>query len=114
MKKAPLRGEIWLADLDPIRGHEQGGKRPVLIISADAYNSGPAGLAVALPLTKTNRGVPMHPSLAPGEGGLKTQSYILCDAVRSISKDRLIKRWGAATPDTLHQIEDRLRILMGL
>jgi mRNA interferase MazF len=114
MKKEPFRGEIWLADLDPTRGHEQGGKRPVLIISADIYNTGPAGLVVALPLTKTHRGIPLHLPLAPREGGLKTRSAVLCDAVRSISKDRLLKRWGVVTPNTIHEIEDRLRILMGL
>jgi len=91
----PLRGEIWLADLDPTRGHEQAGKRPVLVISADIYNSGPAGLVVVLPLTKTDRGIPLHLQIAPPEGGLKASSSILCDSIRSISKNRLTKRFGA-------------------
>lgn len=110
----PLRGEIWLADLDPTRGHEQGGKRPVLVISADIYNSGPAGLVVVLPLTKTHRGIPLHLQIAPPEGGIKSASSILCDAVRSISKDRLVKRWGAVSKTVLLGIEDRIKILLGL
>ncbi len=110
----PIRGEIWLAELDPIRGHEQGGRRPVLVISADIYNSGPAGLVVVLPLTKTHRGIPLHLQIAPPEGGIKGASSILCDAVRSISKDRLVKRWGAVSTSVLLGVEDRIKILLGL
>lgn len=110
----PVRGEIWLADLDPIRGHEQGGKRLVFVISVDIYNSGPAGLVVVLPLTKTHRGIPLHLQIVPPEGGVKNPSSILCDAVRSITKDRLVKRWGMVSPAVIRGIEDRLRILLGL
>jgi mRNA interferase MazF len=112
--KAPVRGEIWLADLDPIRGHEQGGKRPVLVISADIYNSGPAGLVVVLPLTKTHRGIPLHLQITPPEGGTKSPSSILCDAMRSISKDRLVNKWGVVSARILRDIEDKLRILWEL
>ena len=110
----PLRGEIWLADLDPIRRHEQGGKRPVLIVSTDLYNAGPAGLVVVLPLTKTHRAIPLHVRITPPEGGVKNASSILCDAVRSISKSRLVKPWGAVSAPVLESIDDRLRILLDL
>jgi len=110
----PARGEIWLAVLDPVRGHEQGGRRPVLIISADIYNAGPAGLVAVFPLTKTHRGIPLHVPVHPPEGGLKVSSAILTDAIRSISKDRLIKRWGHVSQSTMKIIEDRLRIFLDL
>jgi mRNA-degrading endonuclease toxin of MazEF toxin-antitoxin module len=42
----PARGEVWLADLDPAYGHEQAGRRPVLVISVDSFNAGASGLAV--------------------------------------------------------------------
>lgn len=114
MTTYPNRGEIWLADLEPIRGHEQGGKRPVLIISSDIYNAGPAQLVVALPLTKTHRGIPMHVRISPPEGGVKNASSILCDAVRSISKERLVQRWGAVSHSVMTNVEDRLRTLLDL
>ncbi len=41
---APGRGEVWLADLNPTRGHEQAGRRPVLVVSEDLFNRGPAGV----------------------------------------------------------------------
>jgi len=48
---APRRGEVWFADLNPTLGHEQSGRRPILIVSADAYNTSRVGLVIALPLT---------------------------------------------------------------
>ena len=110
----PSRGEVWLADLNPTRGHEQAGRRPVLIVSEDLFNLGPAGLVVVLPLTSTRRGVPAHVPLTPPEGGLKTRCVILCDAIRSIAKERLVQQWGRVSPSTMALVEDRLRILLGL
>ncbi len=110
----PRRGEIWLVDLDPTRGHEQAGKRPVLVISEDLFNQGPADLVIVLPLTSTDRGIPTHIPIKPPEGGLRTLSVVLCDAVRSIAKARLLRRWGSVSASTLASVEDRLRILMGL
>lgn len=111
---APARGDVWLADLNPIRGHEQAGRRPVLILSEDIFNRGPAGLVIVLPLTSTIRPIPSHVRLRPPEGGLKNESAILCEAIRSISKERLLERWGAVEPATMAVVEDRLRILLRL
>jgi mRNA interferase MazF len=115
MPALPNRGEIWLADLNPIRGHEQAGTRPVLIISTNSFNHGPAGLVFVLPLTRTDRRIPIHVPIDAPEGGVSARSYILCDAVRSIAKDRLGPRpWGNISVATLRKVEDNLRILMEL
>jgi mRNA interferase MazF len=105
---------VWLADLDPTRGREQAGKRPVLVVSEDLFNRGPAGLVIVLPITSTIRPIPTHVPLDPPEGGLKVKSSILCDAVRSISKDRFVACWGGVQASTLAAVSDRLRILMRL
>ena len=111
----PNRGEIWLADLNPTRGHEQAGSRPVLIVSANTFNHGPAGLVFALPLTRTDRRIPLHVPIEPPEAGVTARSFILCDALRSIAKDRLGPRpWGAVSSTTLERVEDTLRVLMEL
>ncbi|OYV95604.1 MAG: growth inhibitor PemK, partial [Planctomycetia bacterium 21-64-5] len=47
----PVRGEVWTVNLDPVRGHEQAGTRPALIVSVNRFNHGPAGLVVVLPIT---------------------------------------------------------------
>jgi mRNA interferase MazF len=110
----PARGEVWLADLNPVRGHEQAGRRPVLVVSEDLFNQGPAGLAIILPMTSTIRGIPSHVPIAPPEGGVKNRTAILCEGVRSVSIERLVARWGAVDPRTLAAVEDRLRILLRL
>ena len=110
----PARGEIWTVDLDPTRGHEQSGMRPALILSVDLFNQGPADLIVLLPITSQAKGIPFHVAVQPPEGGLKVVSYIKCEDVRSVAKDRLSKRWGTITPQTMTKVEDRIRILLGL
>jgi mRNA interferase MazF len=115
MASLPNRGEIWLADLNPTRGHEQAGARPVLIISTNMLNHGPADLVFMLPLTRTDRRIPIHVPIDPPEGGVSARSYILCDAVRSIARERLGSRaWGSVSSSTLRKVEDTLRILMDL
>lgn len=108
------RGEIWLADLHPTRGREQSGRRPVLVLSVDFFNAGPADLVVVLPLTSTQRDIPLHVRVSKGEGGTRNDSAILCEAIRSISKDRLISRWGSLSREVMAEVEDRLRILLDL
>jgi mRNA interferase MazF len=105
---------VWLTDLNPTRGHEQSGRRPVLVVSEDLFNRGPAGLVIVLPMTSTLRNVPSHVPVDPPEGGVKRRSAALCEAIRSISSDRLVVRWGAVGRDTMAAVEDRLRILMRL
>jgi mRNA interferase MazF len=71
------RGEVWLADLNPTRGHEQAGKRPVAVVSEDRLNNGPAGLVIVLPITSTIRPIPSHVVVAPPEGGLAVRSAVI-------------------------------------
>jgi mRNA interferase MazF len=65
-------------------------------------------------MTSTLHPVPSHVPVSPPEGGLKKKSAVLCDAIRSISTDRLIVRWGTLNRRTIAEIEDRLRILLRL
>lgn len=110
----PTRGEIWTASLDPVQGHEQAGRRPVVVVSVDLYNRGPADLVLACPVTSTRRGVLYHVPVDPPEGGLSRPSDILCDAVRSLAKERLHCRLGTVSRRTMTAIEERLRIVPGL
>ena len=110
----PRRGEIWLADLHPTRGREPTGRRPALVLPVDFFNAGPADLIVVLPFTSTERGIPLHVRVRKGDGGIKNDSTILCEAIRSISKDRLISKWGALSQEAIAEVEDRLRILLDL
>lgn len=110
----PSRGEIWMVDLNPVRGHEQAGYRPCLIVSVDLFNHGPAELIVVLPITSREKKIPFHIPIEPQVSGLNIRSYIKCEDVRSVSKDRLTDKKGVAPPNVLALVEDRLRILLQL
>jgi mRNA interferase MazF len=113
----PARGEVWLADLGTGVGHEQQGRRPVLVLSADAFNQGLAGLIMVLPLTSKvakSLNIQAHIPVDPPEGRLKTPSVVLCDQLRTVSKDRLQTCWGRVSATILTQVEDAVRFLLGL
>ncbi|MCK4422157.1 type II toxin-antitoxin system PemK/MazF family toxin [candidate division WOR-3 bacterium] len=112
--KAPSRGEIWVVNLNPTKGHEQAGKRPAFVISVDAFNRGPAELVVVLPITSKYKGIPFHVEVEPPGGNLDKNSYIKCEDIRSISKLRLEKFVGETSKETIREVEDRLRILLNL
>lgn len=95
LKIYPEQGEIWLFDPDPVRGSELGKKvRPALIISCNDLNEGPSGLAIIIPITSENKQIASHVKLAPPEGGLTVTSYAVCEQIRSVSKERLVKKLG--------------------
>ncbi len=110
----PAGGKIGLADFPPTRGCEHKGKRPVLIISDDIFSQGPAELVIVLPITSKKKSIPSHFPIPPPEGGLKIPGYVTCEAIRSISKDRLPNRFGNVSQQSLAEIENRIRILLGL
>lgn len=95
------RGDVYLADLAPVRGREQDGKRPVLLVSQDKFNALPFGLVVVLPITSKARPNFPRVRVMPPEGGLKTESWIMCEQPRTISVERLGKRLGTVSPATL-------------
>ncbi|MFH1177548.1 MAG: type II toxin-antitoxin system PemK/MazF family toxin [Acidobacteriota bacterium] len=110
----PSRGEIWLVDLDPVRGREQAGKRPALVVSTDVFNHGPAELVLLLPITTKDKCIPLHIAVSAAGSGLRERSFVKCEDLRSVSRDRLTTHLGAVGPDTLADVEDRLRILLEL
>jgi mRNA interferase MazF len=111
---SPGRGEVWLAELGLTRGHEQSGTRPVLIISQDIFNAGPSGLVMMAPLTTVARDLPLHVEIKPPEGGLKRKSFVMCENLRSISRERLSRKLGSVGVRTMLEVGDRLRDLLDL
>lgn len=107
----PSQGEVWKVDLRPVRGHEQGGERPALILSVDRFNHGPAGLVIVVPITSVDKRQPLHVAVDPPEGGVSTRSFVKPEDVRSISTERLVERWGRVADETLRDVAYRLRVL---
>jgi mRNA interferase MazF len=109
------RGEVWLAELGPTRGREQAGERPVLIVSADPINQGPADLVEAVPFTTRRRGIPTHVEVRPPDGGLREISFAMCEQLRSVAAERLGPGpFGLVPAGVLRRVEERLRFLLGI
>lgn len=103
--------DIWFVDLNPTVGHEQAGRRPALVVSVDQIGTGPSDICIVVPLTTTGRPNPIHIEIAPPEGGVRERSWAMPEMVRSISRRRLVDRWGSVRPATLEAVVGRIRLL---
>lgn len=107
-----LRGEIRWADLSPIRGREQAGRRPVLVLSHDVFNerSGTV-IAVALTSQPPRAGFPL--TLELHSKGLPKRSWVKISQIRTLSVERIGKRLGHATPEEVVQVLEGLNEILG-
>ena len=109
------RGQIYWCALDPVRGHEQGAVRPVVVVSADSYNMTASPLAAVVPLTRSFVKNPIHTRFAPHETGLETDSTALTDHTRFIDRARLKGApIGRLIPGALAQLNRQLAKVFGL
>jgi len=108
------RGELWWVELDGTKGHEQHGRRPALILSVDTYNSGASGMVILIPMTTTNRSLPVHVPVKPPEAGVTQLGFIMCEQVRAASIQRIRTKLGQVNGLTLQNVEKVVRILTGL
>ncbi|MCX6284346.1 MAG: type II toxin-antitoxin system PemK/MazF family toxin [Bacteroidetes bacterium] len=100
--------EIWLADLNPVKGSEQSGIRPVVIISGNAMNDH-LGISIVCPLTTKIKGFAGCVIIEKGpESGLEQDSEILTFQIRSIAGSRLIRKLGEISSDSLSLIRNGL------
>ena len=108
-----LRGEIRWADLNPVRGREQAGHRPVLILSQNVFNER-SGTVIAMAITsKTQRsGFPLTLKLTSPNPPKK--SWIKISQIRTLSVDRIGKKIGEASPEELVQIIEGLNEIIGV
>lgn len=98
------QGEIWFADLNPIKGSEQAGRRPVVIISGNLLNTH-LPIVIVVPLTTQIKNYKGNPVLTPGKkNGLKSKSELLVFHVRSLSKDRLRNKVGDIEPREIQSV----------
>lgn len=92
----PARWSVWLTNLDPVVGSEQGKTRPVLVLSETQLNR-ILPVVNVLPITsrKGNRRIYPNEALIPaGTAGLDVESVVLCYQIRTVDKRRLIKQFG--------------------
>lgn len=109
------RGEIWLAELNPVRGSEQAGKRPVLVMQTNAINRFTTTV-LTIPFTTNLRRatLPSCVKISAGEGGLSSDSVALCHQLRVLDKTRLTKKLGEVGDETLEKIENCILFTLGI
>jgi mRNA interferase MazF len=102
-----LRGEIWWADLNPVRGHEQAGIRPVLVISHDVFNQR-SGTVIALAITSQapQAGFPLTLEIMTAQ--LPKRSWVKISQVRTLSVERISSRLGKIAPEELDDVIEGL------
>jgi mRNA interferase MazF len=107
-----LRGEIRWADLNPVRGREQAGLRPVLIISHDIFNER-SGTVIAVALTSQPQKAGFPLTLELKIANLPKQSWVKISQIRTLSIERIGKLIGRVSPEEMEQVVDGLNEIIG-
>lgn len=108
------RGQIYYADLSPVKGSEQGGYRPTLIIQNDVGNKyAPTVIVAIITSIHTKAKLPTHVWLN-AECGLPKESMVECEQVRTLDKSRLKDFMGAVSDEVMAEIDKGLKISFGL
>jgi mRNA interferase MazF len=100
-----VAGAVVWVELDPVRGHEQAGRRPAVVVSTNAYNDSIPHLAVVLPVTSRDRGLPHHVRLQGPSLALQTASYAMTEQPRAIDRQRVAGIAGEIDTPTLTAID---------
>jgi len=111
-----LRGDVFIANLEPRQGSEQGGTRPVVVVSRDALNKH-SPVVVTCPITKAEnktRLYPGHVKVSAGTGGLREDSIIMAEQIRAVSKTRLTNQLGKFDKTLMTSIEAVIKITLDL
>ena len=107
-----LRGEIRWADLNPVRGHEQAGTRPVLVVSQDIFNErSQTVIGVALTSQPQRAGFPLTFELQ--SSGLPKKSWVKISQIRTLAVERIGRKIGAVSPEELAQVIEGLNEIIG-
>ena len=107
-----LRGEIRWADLDPVQGSEQAGRRPVVILSEDIFNER-SGTVIAMALTSQEPRVGFPLVLELSQAGLPKRSWVKISQIRTLSVQRLGAKLGRVKPEELAEMLEGLNEILG-
>lgn len=104
------RGEIYWFDFGTPRGSEQGGKRPALVIQNDIGNENSPTTIVAAITSRIKKPYPFHVDVTAAESGLREDSTILLEQIRTMSQDRLMQRCGQLGYKKMKEVDQALRL----
>lgn len=107
-----LRGEVYWANLNPTKGHEQSGQRPVLILSQDVFNDR-SGVVIAVALTSQPQKAGFPLTLLLSAPSLPKRSWVKISQIRTLSQERLGKRIAKISPEELDLVVEGLNEIIG-
>ena len=107
-----LRGDVRWADLNPVRGHEQASRRPVLVLSHDVFNER-SGTVIAVALTSQEPRAAFPLTLESRASGLTKRLWIKISQIRTLSVDRIGRRIARASEEELSRVLDGLTEIIG-
>lgn len=111
----PRRGEIYLVNFDPTIGAEIRKTRPALVIQNDIANEySPITIVAAITSKFDEPPYPTEVILEPEESGLPLRSAVVLNQIRSIDRQRLVKRLGRAATGTMKRVDQAIQISLGL
>jgi len=109
------RGDIWLASLDPTIGHEVSKTRPAIIIQNDIGNNySPTTIIAPMTSQKVDKIYPVEVIIRKQDSGLDKDGKVLLNHIRTVDKQRLVKKIGNVNELALEKIDDAIRISLGL
>jgi mRNA interferase MazF len=108
-----LRGEVVWADLDPTRGHEQSGLRPVVVVSEDVFNA-KSGTVIAMAITSQPQRAGFPLTFAITSVVLPKKSWVKISQIRTLSVERIGKKIGRMAPEEVSELVDGLNEILGV
>lgn len=107
-----LRGEVRWADLGAVRGHEQSGTRPVLILSADVFNAR-SGTVIAVAVTSQSQQAGFPLTLQLPSSQLPKPSWVKISQIRTLSSERIGRKLGVVSPEQVERVIEGLNEILG-
>ena len=106
-----LRGDIYWADLEPTKGREQAGRRPVLVLSHEVFNSH-SGTVIALAITSQPQRAGFPLTYTIPEKLLPKPSWVKISQIRTLAVERIARRLGRATPEQVEMVLEGLKEIL--
>jgi mRNA interferase MazF len=98
------KGDVFLVNLDPVLGSEVGKTRPAVVVQNDLANRSSPTVTIVPISSSTERVFPFQVRIPAGEGGLTRESKVLCEQIRTVSRDRLLQPLGQLSRERLNEI----------